>query len=79
MRPNTKDLRDIYLSKLAIELEEEDGTKAAVHLHVLKHLDKIKNGYDHTKLHEKKNRGMGVSVIEKLLTANECGSLTRTK
>ena len=68
LRPNAKEVRDIYLSQLAIELEEEDGIKAAVHLHVLKHHEKIKQGYDHMiKLHEKKHRGSGVSVIEKMV------------
>ena len=53
MRPNAKELRDIYLSQLAIELEEEDGIKAAIHLHVLKHHEKIKQGYEHIKLHKR--------------------------
>ena len=33
----------------------------------MKHHEKIKQGYDHIKLHEKKHRGSGVSVIEKMV------------
>ena len=65
LRPNAKEVRDIYLGQLAMELEEEDGIKVAVCLHALKHLKRIKQGYDHIKVHEKKKRGTGVSVVEK--------------
>ena len=67
LRPNAKELRDIYLSQLAIELEEEDGVAAAVHLHVLKHHEKIRNNFNLIKIHEKKTRGGGVTEVEKIV------------
>ena len=77
LRPNAKELRDIYLSQLAIELEEEDGIAAAIHLHALKHIEKVRNNFNCIKIYEKKTRGGGVSVVEKIVAGGERIRITK--
>lgn len=52
-------------------MEEEDGTAAAIHLHALKHIEKVRNNFNCIKIHEKKTRGGGVSVVEKIVEGGE--------
>ena len=62
-----RSVQDIYVSQLAIELEEEGGVAVVVHPHVLKHHEKIRNNFNLIKIHKKKTRGGGVTEVEKIV------------
>ena len=67
MKPKTRQLRREYLASLAIELEGEDGVSAASHLKSLMHRELQRNTFRHIKTAEKKLRGGGVHVVEKVI------------
>ena len=59
-KPKASKLREEYLSKLALELEEEDGIEEASHFKILKHREEVRN----KRRAEKKMKGGGVKVVE---------------
>ena len=67
LRPKASEQRDTFLGNLAVEMEEEDGTDASSHFKTLKHREETRAKFQRIKRAEKKTRGGGVSVVEKIV------------
>ena len=66
LKPKASKLREEYLAKLSMELEEEDGIQAASHFKNLKHREMTKKRFLRIRIAGKKLRGGGVKTVEKI-------------
>jgi len=63
--PTASELREIYLGNLADKLSETGETSKESHFNALIHRESEDKKFRHIKYAEKKNRGGGVTVVEK--------------
>ena len=67
LRPKASEQRETFLGNLATEMEEEDGIDAKSHFKTLQHREDTRAKFQRIKRAEKKIRGGGVSVVEKIV------------